>query len=156
MKLQFISMEVMQLITSSESWKYQILFNFFIFEIALRYKHMKVNIFPESSLSVTRVPQTKPNIFCSPSQHISFLLLKGWGFHFSFLKTCLFSYKSYLHLCILAHVHIHKMEFPQRINSVLMHQDFCFKHCEEKKTKKSPAVCKQHCCVYLYHSWKSC
>lgn len=36
MKLQFINMEVMQLIICSDSWKYQILFNFFIFEIALR------------------------------------------------------------------------------------------------------------------------
>lgn len=74
--LQFVNMEVMKLIICSESWKYPILFNSFIFGIALRNKHIKVNIFSESSLcGLIRVLQTKTNIFCLPSQHIS---MQSW------------------------------------------------------------------------------
>lgn len=50
MTLQFINMEVMKLIICSKSWKHQILIHSFIFGIALRNKHFKVNIFSESSL----------------------------------------------------------------------------------------------------------
>lgn len=78
--LQSINIEVMKLIICSKSQKHQILFNSFIFGTALRNKHFKVNIFSESSLcGLVRVLQ-KTNIFCSSSQHISFLLLKGWVF----------------------------------------------------------------------------
>lgn len=79
MTLQFINMEVMKLIIYPKSWKHQILFNSFIFGIALRNKHFKVNIFSESSLcGLIRVLQTTTGFFSSSSQHISFLLLMSW------------------------------------------------------------------------------
>lgn len=117
MMLQFINMEVKKLIICSESWKHQILFNSFIFGIALRNKHIKVNIFSESSLcGLIRVLQTTTNIFCPPSQHISFLPLKGWGFLFYFfLNPCLFSYNFYLHRHIWVCVHIHTYAFLSSI-----------------------------------------
>lgn len=65
-------MEVMQLICS-EYWKYQILFNFVNFEIALRYKYIKVNNSPESSFCRCFEQQ----VFFDPLLTTSFLLLKG-------------------------------------------------------------------------------
>lgn len=129
MEMQFINMEAMQLIICSESWKYQILFNCLIFEIALRYKHESKHLSRKLPLWATRVLQTTTNIFCSPSHHISFPLLKGQGFFF-FKNMPFLIQVFYLHKCTWAHACICKIEFPQRINSVLMRQDFPFKHRE--------------------------
>lgn len=55
------------------------------------------------------------------------------GVFIFFFRNMPFLIHSYLHTCIWVHAHIHKIEFPQRITSVLMHQDFSFKHHAGKK-----------------------
>lgn len=116
MMLQFINMEVKKLIICSESWKHQILFNSFIFGIALRNKHIKVNIFSESSLS-----SNNNKHFLSPFSTYFFPSSQGLGFSFLFFFKSmpffiqLLPSQTYLGMC--AHTHI----------------CFSFKHHEGKK-----------------------
>lgn len=84
MTLQFINMEVMKLIICSKSWKHQILINSFIFGIALRNKHFKVNIFSESSLCGLHT-----NILC-PSNKNKYFFLSLLNIFISFFSRAVF------------------------------------------------------------------
>lgn len=117
MTLQFINMHVMKLIIYPESWNHQILFNSFIFGIALRNKHFKVNIFSESSLcGLLRVLQTT-TFFLLLNIFLSFFSRAGLGFGCFYWGFCgfffffnampfliqLLPFHTYLGMC--AHTH---------------------------------------------------
>lgn len=120
-------MGVMKLIACSKSSKHQILFNSFIFRIALRNKHFKVNIFSEGSLcGLIRVLQKTTNFFFPPLLNIflsffskaAFLVFFFFLYHAFSHSTFTFSHISG-YVCTCTHMFSFQASWRKKKNLTL-------------------------------------